>query len=383
MRNSCRDRVGLSKTLGERLAQSRTVGDDKVFADAVLRQAGADRLLWVVAPDVDGEPPLSISDIARITFNIARLSGSAGLIYAMHMSQALTLVRHAGGSTFFQKLINHLTQGQVLVASGTSEKGVGGDIFGSICTIVQDGNGGLALTKESPNISYLDHADLVLISAMRENDSGRKTQVLVAAVKENMVCDAGPEAGFIGMRGILNRPYKLTATFSEDAIFDDPYPVIARQTMTPSIHIFWAALWSGIAASALAKARACVAGLPKNDGEIADLMRADLSRLVDRHYTMNALIRDAIADFDRGDTSQAIGIVGTARVKRLKTSCSDLLTEICIGVLGILGIRGYAESGPMSMSEILRDSMSAGVMISNYRLLANNSKIERYIEEGL
>ena len=376
------DPVKLSSTLATRLAFPRTPGDEKAYTDAILSQLKQERLLWVVAPQETGDAALSIADTARITFNIARVSGSAGLIYAMHMSQALTLVRHQGESPYLRALVGRLAHDQALVASGTSEKGVGGDIFGSVCAIESIDEQTLSVTKDSPNISYMDHAGAVLISAMRDINS-RKSQVLIAAKADEIKWEAGRSNEFMGMRGILNRPYKLTAQFSSEAIFAESYPAIAKKTMTPSIHIFWAALWSGLAASALDKARACISAMPANESEISNLMRGDLTRLVDRHYAMNALIRDAIAEFSQTPYAAAVDLAGTARVKRLKTTCSDYLSEICVGVLGILGIRGYAENGPLSISEILRDALSAKVMISNYRLLANNAKIERFVEETL
>jgi len=377
------DRIELSRTLGERLAFARREpGDEKAFADAILAQLREDKLLWVVAND-ENAPALSISDTARITFNIARLSGSAGLIYAMHMSQALTLVRHGGDTPFFRDLLNRLVREQVLVASGTSEKGVGGDIFGSICTIGDAGGGRLSVTKESPNISYLDHAGVILVSAMRLRENGKKAQVLIAAEMQDIDLQPGRAAGFMGMRGILNQPYGFTARFDEAALFAETYPVIARDTMTPSIHIFWAVLWSGLAASALDKVRTCIASSPPAESDVADVMRSELSRLVDRHYAMNALIRDAIVAFDDKESVGAMGMAHTADVKRLKTLCSDYLTEICLGALGLVGMRGYAETGSYSLSEILRDALSARVMISNYRLLTSNAKIERFVEERL
>lgn len=377
------DPVELSRTLGERLDFVRQSGDEKAFTDAILAQLSKDRLLWVVAPSDKGGASLSIGDTARVTFNIARLSGSAGLIYAMHVSQALTVVRHGGDSAFFSNFLQSMVRSQALVASGTSENGVNGDIFGSVCTIENGLDGRLALTKESPIISYMDHAKAILVSAMRAGPNDRKSQVLIAIETKDIEFQPGRAMGFLGMRGILNRPYTFMARFSEDAIFSENYPAIARATMTPSVHIFWAALWSGIASSALDKAKSFVAReSPSADNYVAGMMHGELSRLVDKHYAINALISDAITEFDERSAG-AMGMAHTARVKRLKVVCSELLTEICFGVLGLLGMRGYAEEGPYSLAETLRDALSARVMISNYRLLMANAKIERFLEEGI
>jgi hypothetical protein len=130
----------------------------------------------------------------------------------------------------------------------------------------------------------------------------------------------------------------------------------------------------------LSKTKAYLTREASTTAEAGPLMWADLSRLNDKHYQMNAIIRDAIAAQD-GRSAAGMGLLRTAQIKRLKIVCSDLLQEICLGALGIVGMRGYAEGGPYSLSEPLRDALSAKVMISNYRLLVGNTQIERYIED--
>lgn len=377
------DPVALSRTLGKRLAGDRTQLDEKAYAEAILQRLRADRLLWPAGPAGSGARTLSLIELARVTANVARLSGSAGLIYAMHLSQAFSLVRHAGQSGFLLDLWARLARDQALVASGTSEKGVGGDIFGSRCTIEDRGGAGLQLTKESPNISYLDLASALLVSAMRPGPDGRAAQVLVAVPVKDLELHPEPAAGFLGMRGILNRPYRLTARFTEAAIFAEPYPAIARETMTPAVHIFWAALWSGIARRAIDTVKVYQAKARPSD-ELAPLFRSELSRLVDKQYMLSALVRDAIADFAAPRAAgDALGLKRTARIKRLKVAGSELVEQICLGALALIGLPAYAEDGPFSLTEPLRDALSARVMISNYRLLGANAEIERYLDEDV
>ena len=378
------DPVARARTLGRRLGIARTPGDDKSFADAIVARLREDRLLWAAAPrDRDGLG-LPIGAIARVTFHVGRLSGSAGLIYAMHMSQALSVIRHGGDGSYFSSLLDWMVRDQVLVASGTSEKGVGGDIFGSICQVETDDDGTLRVTKESPNISYLDHAGALLVTAMRSEAKGKPSQVLIAADMRRVDLRPGRDGAFMGMRGILNRPYAFTARFGPEAVFRETYPVIARETMTPTIHILWAALWSGLACQILDKVKAYIAK-EMSDGTDAQMARVHASRLVERHHMMNALIRDAIADFndDGGATPPGVGLKRTARVKRLKLSCSELLAEVCDGALELVGLRGYADVGLYSLSEPLRDAMSARIMVSNHRMRLGNAELERYIEEEL
>ena len=376
------DALTLASTLRERVTVQDGAGA-RAETDALLEQMRNDRLVWAMAPVERGGLGASFSDMARITARLARISGSLGLLYAMHASQAYTLLRHGDGSAHLEALTDRLIADQALVASGTSEKGVGGDVFGSTCVVEEHEDGALSVTKESPNISYLNHAGAVLVTAMRTTPTG-KTQVLIAAETSRLAFESGPEAQMMGLRGMLNRPYSFTAQFAPGAVFSEDYPCIARETMTPTVHVLWAAMWSGLAAQALEKAKAFVAKSPPSV-EGGELMRIELSRLVNKHYTMNALVREAAVDFYQSDLddSPPLDLARTANIKRLKVVCSELLEEICLGALGVIGFAAYAERGKFSLSEIIRDALSARVMISNNRLLLANGPIERFIDDAL
>lgn len=378
------DGVELSRTLGDRIAAPNDAGQEREFTDAVLQQLRDDRLIGVVVPASHGGPGLSTADIARITYNVARVSTCAGLIYAMHMSQAFSVVRHAPATPFFDSFIRRMLSEQMLIASGTTEKGVGGDIFGSVCTVDATDDGLLCIVKETPIISYFQHAGSVLITAMREVD-GRKKQVLVAGEKPNMKWVDGAEMRLMGMRGIVNQGFTLTTYFGEDAVFPEDFPAIQRVTMTPIINIMWAAVWSGIAWQAIDRTKRYLAKSEPKDAEVAHVVRHDLSQLVNKHYIMNAIIRDAIAEDDANltgaDMTRRMG--QTARNARMKIICSDLLQEICQGAMGIIGMGSYAVEGPFSIAELLSDALSAKLMVSNYRLAARNAKVERFLEENI
>ena len=130
----------------------------------------------------------------------------------------------------------------------------------------------------------------------------------------------------------------------------------------------------------LDRAKAYVARELDDKSEVTPVVRHALTRLIDRHYTMNALIRDAIAEYE-AETKDGLGFGPAARINRLKVVASELLNEICQGALGILGIRGYATGGPYSIAEPLADALSAPIMVSNLRLSMNNAKIEGFIDE--
>jgi acyl-CoA dehydrogenase len=300
----------------------------------------------------------------------------------MHMSQALSVVRHGRGP-FFDDLQRRMVRDQILIASGTSEKGPGGDIFTSIASVETTPDGRVTGAKESPNISYLDHAGAILLTANMAQPKGPPRQVLIALEMADVQLTVPYPVAFMGMRGILNQPAQLAFSAPRAAVFPDLFAPVARRTMTPSIHIFWAALWSGIAWSVLDRARAFVRSEIAAGTEAATLAQHDLSVLINRHYAMNAMIRDTIAAWESDTGTTGIGFATAARINRLKVCCSDWLNEICTGALRLIGIRGYATGGPWSLAEPLADALSAPIMVSNSRLVMNTAAIEGYADESL
>ena len=371
-----------ARTLAERVGLKRRPGDDKAHADALVAQMRADGLFSVVVGPAHGGPGLSLADTARITERIARASGSVGLIYAMHMSQALSVVRHGRGA-FFDDFQRRMVRDQILIASGTSEKGPGGDIFTSICTVAPGADGRLTGAKESPNISYLDHAGAILLTAMMDRAKGPPRQVLMVLEMADVQVEVPYQGGFMGMKGILNQPVALRYTAPPEAVFPDAFAPVARKTMTPCIQVLWAAMWSGIAWGVIEKAKLFLHKEIAADAEISAIARHDLSGLINRHYAMNAMIRDTIAQYEADTGVGTIGFTQAAQINRLKICCSDWLNEICQGALRLIGIRGYATGGPYSLAEALCDAMSAPIMVSNTRLLMNTAAIEAYVDEAL
>jgi len=381
--DDARTYVERAASLSDRIAVKPGPGREKAHCDALLAEMRRSGLMAVGVPRRLGGPELDLDTIAVITHEIARQSGSAGLAYAMHMSQALSLAAHAPATPWFDALQRRVLADQLLIASGTSEKGPGGDIFTSICCTEAEGENGLRLRKESPNISYVDHADLILVTANHHPPGGRSQQVLIAAEVDRSAFEMGRETTLLGMRGILNGPWSFTVRFPSEAIFPGGFGAIARQTMTPVIHILWSALWSGIVWTALDRTRRFLAAETDPAGEMPAVTRYELTRLVDRHHMMNAMIRQAIAAFAARDRAGDMGFGLAAQINRLKVNGSELAVSIVVDALGLVGLRGYATVGPYSLAEPLADILSGPIMVSNYRLSMNTAKIERFVDERL
>ena len=62
------------------------------------------------------------------------------MIYAMHRIQVACVVHHAQESAYFRDYLRQLVEEQRLMASATTEVGVGGDLRSSLCAVEVDGD---------------------------------------------------------------------------------------------------------------------------------------------------------------------------------------------------------------------------------------------------
>src|SRR5205085_500672 len=102
-----------------------------------LRKA---KLLSAYVPQEYGGMGLNILQIARICETLGQYCGSTAMIYAMHKIQVACIVHHAQQSPFFRDYLGDLVEQQRVIASATTEIGVGGDLRSSICAVEVQGD---------------------------------------------------------------------------------------------------------------------------------------------------------------------------------------------------------------------------------------------------
>jgi len=349
-------------------------GDAVARAAQIMAWLRTHRLVSLLAPRVQGGEGGGLAEAVQVVFDVASRSGSAGLTYAMHLSQVWSLVGHGAGSPYLMGVLAEVSEAQGLIASVASELRSHGNIHLSHNRIVPDEAGG-RLSKDTTNTSYAPEASAFLATAL-DGEGARPVQRLVLVRAADTVMRERHRNHLLGMNGIDNRSWSFDFRFPMQAVLDEPFPAIASRTMTPATHILWAAVWSGIAASALGKARQVVKQMG-TDGAHAG---QTLSELRNRHFLINTLIRDALAESTAHD-GRVVSLGGSARINRLKITASDLACEVVLGALKLCGLRGYAEGGSLSVAEEVRDVLSGPLMVSNARLQSNTLKIDRYSEE--
>jgi acyl-CoA dehydrogenase len=229
-----------------------------------LRQA---RMLGAFIPVEFGGMGCSISDLSAICTALGQYCSSTAMVYAMHQIQVACIVRHGKDSPYFQRYLRELAEREGLIASATSEVGIGGDVRSSSCAVERQGEN-FTLAKQAPVISYGEHTDDILATARRAPDSPSSDQVLVLLRKGQMTLDRMNGWDSLGFRGTCSSGFKLSASGNAEQILPVTYADISSQTMLPVSHIVWTSLWLGIATAAVSRARAFIrAEARKNPGK--------------------------------------------------------------------------------------------------------------------
>ncbi|MEO5920960.1 MAG: acyl-CoA dehydrogenase family protein, partial [Pseudolysinimonas sp.] len=265
-------------------------------AEAVAALAEA-RLLSASVPVELGGEGLPLTALAGIAALLGAACSSTGMVFAMHHSQVLSLTRHSGGSPALAALAQRIAREQLLLASATTEIGIGGDVRSSSCFVEPVGDR-IHLTKNAPVISYGAEADLVLVTARRDADSAPGDQVLVACDRADLDLERTGTWDTLGLRGTSSFGYRLTADIPADRLVPTPYEEISAETMLPVSHVLWAGVWLGMARSAVETARRYVRAAARKSIGSQPPGATALVALVARLDALELLVADAARSFD-------------------------------------------------------------------------------------
>ncbi|MGH3510487.1 MAG: acyl-CoA dehydrogenase family protein [Nocardioidaceae bacterium] len=344
-----------------------------------LREAG---LLGALIPVERGGLGQSLDTVARTVTELAKHCSSAAMVYAMHQIQVACLVAHGHTGTL-REFTRAVAQRGLLLASATSEVGIGGDVRSSTCAVVVSGSR-FTLVKQAPVISYGEYADAILVTARRTPDSPPSDQVLVVSPSDSLTLQRRSGWDALGFRGTCSLGYLLTAEGDTALILPDAFGDISSQTMLPVSHILWSALWYGIALAAADRARAYVqAAAHKSPGAPppSALRLAELTTLLQQFQELVEGTRGRYAA--ARDDVDVTGSIGFAiAMNSLKVAASTLVVDVVQRSMLICGMAGYTNRGPYSLGRLLRDAIGAQLMVNNDRINANNSQLLLIHREG-
>lgn len=356
-------------------------------AEAVeaLRSAGA--LGWAV-PVLYGGEGARLEDLAEAALELSARCAATGMIFAMHQIQVACIVRHFANSLWFEDYLRRLVREQRLIASATSEVGVGGDVRRSIAALEPpaDRSGALGFEKKASTISYGAHADDLLTTVRRHLSADPSDQVLVLTHFSQMEASAVNQWDTLGMRGTCSPGFVIRAACSADQVLPVPFGLIAAETMVPFSHILWAHVWLGLSSEAFARAQNFVRAQSRQNPGVLPPTAGRLAELSVRLAEFRALVQAAANEFkglEEGASRPQLATLGYAvRINNLKIAASEAAVEVCQGALRICGFAGYGNNGPYSVARHLRDAYSAALMIANDRLNATNAALLLVHREG-
>ncbi len=342
-------------------------------AFAVLREQ---KFLGAMVPVAFGGGGASLDTVAGVCRILGGACASTGMIYAMHQIQVACLVNHASHSAWHAQLLRRLADEQLLLASATSEEAIGGALRNSGCAVNVDG-ASLHLLKMAPTISYGAHADGILVTARRSPDASPSDQVMVSVLKPDYALESLSTWDTLGMRGTCSNGFRLEARGHTDQILPVPFGEIADATMTPVSHILWSALWTGIAADAVHRAKSLFQGQARARPGTLPPSATRVAQAVAIIQMLEGRLELALTHQRERKDGQSMSAIFNlaAEMNGLKTSVSEMALEAVHIAMLVCGMAGYKHGTPFSLGRHLRDLWSAPLMINNDRILTNTANL--------
>jgi acyl-CoA dehydrogenase len=350
------------------------VDRESQFPAAALAAAREQRLLGLLVPRELGGEGASISDVSGICYGLGRVCGASGMVFAMHHIMVAILVRHARASAWHCDLLRRLAVDQLLIASSTTEGQGGGDLRSSACAVEQSGSR-IALVKDATVMSYGAHADAILTTARRSAAADPSDQVIVALMKNDYDLEPLMEWETLGMRGTCSAGFRLKSTGETAQVLPEPYQKIQAETMMPVAHLTWSAVWAGLAAGAVERARRFVRRASRQGGGQLPPGAAHLTRASMSLRALRGILSSALARFEAasGEPEKLQSLGFQNEMNLLKVTTSESATAIVMSAMQTCGLAGYRNDGEFSISRQLRDVLSSSIMINNDRILANTA----------
>ncbi|TCL72949.1 acyl-CoA dehydrogenase family protein [Rhizobium sp. BK251] len=334
----------------------------------------AERLLGIQIPSELGGDGASVTEIAELCSLLGQACAASAMVFAMHQIKLSSLVEHGADSGWHRGFMQRIAQHQLLLASATTEGGIGGNLRNSICAIEVDGTT-CRLEKDATVISYGAHADAILITSRANPQAASSDQVLTAFLKDQYTLDKTHAWNTLGMRGTCSDGFLFKGEALAEQILPKPFVEIAAQSMLATSHLLWSAVWYGIATDAVARAQSFVRAAARKAPGVPPpgaLRLAEVSSLL-QVVKSNIVAGLKVYEEAKADPDKLSSMAFAVAMNNVKIASSEMILPIINQTMLICGIVGYKNGTPYSLGRHLRDAHSAQLMISNDRILANTS----------
>jgi len=372
------------KTLADRTAivaavaaqSADSVDREGRFPKESLLALKQERLLGAMIPRDLGGEGLSLDDIAEICTALGQQCASSAMIFAMHQIKLSSLVTHGQTSPWHKDFMRRIAAEQLLLASSTTEGGIGGDLRNSLCAVEITGDE-FSLEKNATVISYGSYADAILVTSRRAPDAASSDQVLSVVLRDQFTLERTTDWDTLGMRGTCSEGFILRAKAPVEQILPKPFAEIAATSMLATSHLLWSSLWYGIANNAVQRAQNFVRAEAKRKPSITPPGALRVAEASSMLQLMRAATADGLRRFDhaKADTDELTSMGFAVAMNNVKIGASRLALDIINHAMQVCGIMGYKNGTPFSLGRHFRDAMSAQLMISNDRIFGNTSNL--------
>ncbi len=330
------------------------------------------RLLGIMVPRALGGEEASIGEIADVCYTIGQACAATGLIYAMHQIKMACIIRHAKGNPVLEGILKRIVDGQLLMASSTTEGQAGGNVRSSDAAIVPDGET-VTLERKATVISYAMEADGIVTTARRAVDAAASDQVLLVLLKSDYTLERLQGWDTLGMRGTHSEGFTLRARAHPQQVLAEPYDRIHGQTMVPYAHILWGSVWAGIAAVATGKAQNFVRNAMRQSNGQMPPGAPHFTQAVSTLRNLRGVLASALRAYEAvmHDEKAIMALDFQSTITLTKVQVSELATATVLAALRACGLSGYRNDTEFSIGRHLRDVLSAPLMINNDRILGN------------
>ena len=319
---------------------------------------------------------LNVREQAELCQLLAQSCASSAMILGMHYIKCNSINEWAQEQDFFKNYLQAIVAEQRLIASMTSEEGIGGDLRQSNAAVSLE-NDLFTIMKKSPCLSYVSEADDILLTCRTNEQASHADQRLVLLKADQMQITVIRRWDAMGMRGTCSHACEVSGKASTEQIVTTPFATIATQTMIPDAHFIWSSIWLGIALDAFNKAKKVSR---KHFVSNTDKVPGSARILSDMHNSIIALksqIDSLSAHYvtckAKQDHKALRQIDFALAVNALKLNASNTAMTICLQALEVCGLAGYKNDDESSVARNIRDVLSAKVMVSNERLIEVNA----------
>jgi acyl-CoA dehydrogenase len=353
-------------------ANAAAVDADARFPGEAFAEIRKQRLLGIQVPQAQGGEGASIAEIADVCYILGQACSSTALIYAMHQIKMACIVRHYKGNAAHERILVRIAAEQLLMASSTTEGQAGGNVRSSEAAVEHNGDE-VTLERKATVISYAMEADGVVTTARRAADAAGSDQVLLVLLKSDYTLERLQVWDTLGMRGTHSEGFTLRARASAKQIMPEPYDRIHAQTMVPFAHLLWGSVWAGIAAAAAGKAQAFIRHAVRGSNGQMPPGAAHFTQAVSTLRTLRGVLAANLRSYEAimSDEKAIASLEFQAMITLTKVQASELAVTTVLSSLRACGLSGYRNDTEFTIGRLLRDVLSAPLMINNDRILTN------------